>query len=197
MSNLSESYFTITSTACKVCNSDLRHQIDGLLLKKQTKPDGNYYTQAEVVAFAGEHGLAISQAALSRHLANHVKPGLRAMLETQERIDAASEVLSWPVDNQNYSILMADRERVKVLEHAAGGRGRLRNPSSELRPAMSWGYKEKMGDLENNQFKKRWKSMKWRHPSYVLKCLNQMHWLISPRYKPCLLILLHWVVVVL
>jgi hypothetical protein len=69
---------------------------------------------------------------------------IRRMLETHERIDTASQALSWPIDGSNYSILMADRERVEVLEHAAGRRGRLRCPSSKLQPAMSWRHKQKI-----------------------------------------------------
>lgn len=69
---------------------------------------------------------------------------IRRMLETYERIDTAGEALSWLVDDNDYSILMADRERVNVLEHAAGKRGQLRDPSSELHPALSWPQEQKI-----------------------------------------------------
>lgn len=69
---------------------------------------------------------------------------IRRMLETHDRIDTAAGTLSGRIDGSNYSILMADRERVEVLEHAAGTRGRLRAASSELQPAMSWEHKQQI-----------------------------------------------------
>jgi len=69
---------------------------------------------------------------------------IRRVLETHEDLDTAFQALSWAVDDSNYSILMADRERVAVLEHAVGKRGRLRDPSSIPQPAMSWRQPQKI-----------------------------------------------------
>lgn len=69
---------------------------------------------------------------------------IRRMLEAHERIDDTAQALSWPIDGSNYSVLVADRDRVQVLEHAAGSRGRLRDPSSEVQPVLSWPHKEKI-----------------------------------------------------
>ena len=69
---------------------------------------------------------------------------MRRTLETQEDIEGAFQVLSWPVDDSTYSILVADQDRVKVLEHAPGRRGMLRGPTSEVQPAMAWGQEGKI-----------------------------------------------------
>ena len=69
---------------------------------------------------------------------------IRRMLEAHEHIDSAARALSGRTDTRNYSVLMADRKRVSVLEHAAGIPGRRREALSELQPAMSWGHEQQL-----------------------------------------------------
>lgn len=69
---------------------------------------------------------------------------IRRMLETQDHIDSTALALGARIDAGDYNILMADRDRIEVLEHAAGKPGRLRDTSSELQPAMAWAPKQQI-----------------------------------------------------
>lgn len=89
---MNDVYFKIEAPNCKLCNArELRDEIDLLLLRETRKEDGSAYTQKEIELYCEERGLELSQSALSRHYANHVKPGVRAMLETQKQMEAISQ----------------------------------------------------------------------------------------------------------
>ena len=63
---------------------------------------------------------------------------LRQALETHDNIDQAFRFLRPKPSTANHSILMADPERVQVLEHAVGRPAFLRDALSEHHPAMTW-----------------------------------------------------------
>lgn len=69
---------------------------------------------------------------------------LRRVLEAHKHVDAAAQSLSRRIDNANYSILMADIDQVRILEHAAGKPGRLRGPLSKPQPGMEWRRQEQI-----------------------------------------------------
>lgn len=63
---------------------------------------------------------------------------LRQALETHDNIDHAFRFLRTKPLTSDHSILLADADRVQVLEHAVGRPALLRDALSEHHPAMRW-----------------------------------------------------------
>ena len=82
--------FKIVEQKCKICMSPLRDQIDGMLSRELTQDDGRHYRYEDIVTWANDRGLYISESGLSRHRSNHQQPSLSAALDAQKYIDAIS-----------------------------------------------------------------------------------------------------------
>lgn len=82
--------FKIVEQKCKICMSPSRDQIDGMLSREITQDDGRHYRYEDIVNWANDQGLTISESGLSRHRSNHQQPSLMAALDTQKYIDAVS-----------------------------------------------------------------------------------------------------------
>lgn len=76
---------------CKVCMSALRDEIDQMLLGNTLKPDGTPYKLEEISAWCQERGLETSQAALSRHRANHLQPALQSTFEMERMLQSIQQ----------------------------------------------------------------------------------------------------------
>jgi glutathione S-transferase len=83
--------FQIEERRCKICMSPERERIDAMLLGDTLFEDGRRYQYADIVAAAAGAGLQISKPGLSRHYSNHVQPSLRAMLQTQQTMEAVAK----------------------------------------------------------------------------------------------------------
>ena len=82
------SEFKIVEQKCKICMSPLRDEIDGMLSREITRDDGRHYRYEDIVTWANDRGLYISESGLSRHRSNHQQPSLQAALQAQDYIDA-------------------------------------------------------------------------------------------------------------
>lgn len=82
--------FKIVEQKCKICMSPLRDQIDEMLSRELTQDDGRHYRYEDIVTWANDRGLYISESGLSRHRSNHQQPSLMAALDAQKYIDAVS-----------------------------------------------------------------------------------------------------------
>lgn len=80
-----------TERRCKVCMSKLRDAIDLMLLGEVHREDGRQYRYQDIVAWAAERDLAITEGGLSRHFSSHVQPGVKGMLETQQALEALEQ----------------------------------------------------------------------------------------------------------
>lgn len=83
--------FLITERRCKICMSDHRADIDQLLLGDERREDGELYRYVDIVAWAADRGLSITEAGLSRHRTNHVQPAVMAAIESQKYMDAIAQ----------------------------------------------------------------------------------------------------------
>lgn len=83
--------FQIVERRCKICTSSLRDEIDLMLLGESKRPDGRQYRFADIVDWAGDQGLKLSEASLSRHFHNHVQPSIAQSLETQRYMEAVAK----------------------------------------------------------------------------------------------------------
>lgn len=80
--------FKITEQKCKICMSPHRDTLDAMLSRELTRDDGDYYRYSQIVDWATDRGLVISESGLSRHRTNHQQPSLMAALDAQRYIDA-------------------------------------------------------------------------------------------------------------
>jgi glutathione S-transferase len=77
---------------CKVCSSPLRQGVDLRLMRKEVHEDsGEPYDYAEIIDWAGAHGLIISKAGLSRHKTDHLMPDVLAAIEAQRQVEAIAQ----------------------------------------------------------------------------------------------------------
>lgn len=83
--------FLITERRCKICMSDLRPEIDQLLLGDERREDGELYRYQDIVTWAADRDLNITEAGLSRHRTNHVQPAVMAAIESQKYMDAIAQ----------------------------------------------------------------------------------------------------------
>lgn len=83
--------YRITERRCKICMSPHRDQIDLMLLGEERQEDGELYRYADLVTWAADRSLAITEAGLSRHRNNHLQPAVMAALETQKYMDAVAK----------------------------------------------------------------------------------------------------------
>jgi hypothetical protein len=83
--------FQITERRCKTCMSPHREMLDAMLLGDDLQEDGSRYQYAGIVAAAAAVGLEISKPGLSRHYSNHLQPSLRAMLQSQQAMEAVAK----------------------------------------------------------------------------------------------------------
>lgn len=83
--------FKIVERRCKICMSNLRDDLDLMLLGETHRDDGQQYRYSDIVDWAAARGLELHDSGLSRHRNNHLQPSVMMALETQNYMEAISK----------------------------------------------------------------------------------------------------------
>lgn len=83
--------YYLREARCKVCTSQLRDEVDQMLLGNSLHDDGSPYTYEHIAAWCAERGLQVSLGGLSRHKNGHLQPALQSALETERMVQAISQ----------------------------------------------------------------------------------------------------------
>lgn len=107
--------FQVTERRCRVCMSRLRNDIDRMLTGETERPGGGLYRQQDILAWAQQRGEQLSAASLSRHYSAHVQPALKAMLETEARLDALRKATGKQLTLQSVFVNILTDKGIRLL----------------------------------------------------------------------------------